>query len=240
MANKLLTATRSGPGQFPSEIEYEGAFRGTHGISECNQIVVTSETYYEPQFPGVTVHMEPSAAADGDPHILEGWPTHRPLVRNHRIPWAPNVQSNRNFARNVYVSPPENPHSDQLLWNYRNECKRAVRELLNTAGEQSWDGADADPVMEDTVEVALEISDQLPSDVGIPEISADPEGNIEFDWQLDNGTMFTISVGRVGDIAISGLCAGESRMSGTLEDRKGKTFLLLQCGLNWLREMKER
>lgn len=228
----------------PSEIKFEGAFRGSPGTREHIPIAVSFEAAYEPQFPNVIKHIEPTAPADGDPHILEGWPAHFSHITGRRIPWTANIQPIRDWVYGLSISthteaPPE-PLRQLLSWDCQYACKKAIHELLTTAGEQNWDGADADPVLNDTVQVALGLVESLPSDVGIPEISADPEGNIEFDWHLDNGTMLTVSVGRAGDIAISGLCPEQSRISGMVEDREGITFSLLQCGLEWLREMQER
>ena len=132
------------------------------------------------------------------------------------------------------ISPPRKPIPEQ-----QEICKTAIRALLETAGKHNWDGEGADPVTENTVAVAQGIVEELPDYVGVPEISADPEGCVEFDWHLDNGTMFTISIGQTGDIAVSGLYNGEAKLTGMQWDRRGKIDLLLQCGLEWLREMQE-
>ncbi len=120
------------------------------------------------------------------------------------------------------------------------EYKKTLQGLLEIAGERNWDGENADPVTLETVETALTVVEELPSTVDAPEISADPEGNIEFDWHLDNGTMFTISVGPIGDVAISGLYLGKAKLTGMEEDSKGTPLNLLQCGLEWLIQMQKR
>ena len=111
---------------------------------------------------------------------------------------------------------------------------------MNCYGERNWDGENADPVTPESVSAALRVVEELPSDVETPELSVDPEGNIEFDWHLDNGTMFTISVGSTGDVAISGLYLGEAKLTGMEEDSNGNPLTLLRCGLEWLIEMQKR
>lgn len=133
------------------------------------------------------------------------------------------------------ISPPR-----KLIPEQQETCKTAIRALLETAGKHNWDGEGADPVIESTVAVAQGVVEELPGDLGAPEISADPEGSVEFFWYLDNGTMFTISIGQTGDIAISGLCNKEAKLTGMQWDRTGKIDSLLHCGLGWLREMQER
>ena len=118
--------------------------------------------------------------------------------------------------------------------------KAAVNKLLVTAGKKNWDGEGADPVTEDAVAVALEVVEEFPDSLAPPEISADPEGNVEFDWHLDNGTMFAISVGQTGDVAISGLCNGKAKLTGMEWDSEGQAHSLLRCGLGWLVKMQGR
>ncbi len=140
----------------------------------------------------------------------------------------------------VFITPFESPRLQKLMPEQQDTCKTAIRALLDTAGKKNWDGEGADPVTENTVSVALEVVEELPIAGGIPEISADPEGSVEFNWHLDNGTMLTISIGQTGDIAISGLCDGEAKLTGMQWDSKGKIKSLLRCGLGWLSEMQER
>lgn len=130
------------------------------------------------------------------------------------------------------------PH--RLLPEQQNRCKLAIDGLVKTAGQPNWDGAGADPVNDATRKAAFKVVEELPGDVTIPDISADPHGHIEFDWHLDNGTMFTISIGGTGDIAISGLCEGEGKLTSFQWDREGDLHLQLYSGLEWLRKMQNR
>lgn len=116
-------------------------------------------------------------------------------------------------------------------------CESAIQKLLETAGKKNWDGEDADPVSQSAVDAALKVAAKLTDSVETPEIAADPHGNVEFDWNLENGTMFTISVGHSGKIAISGLNPEKARLRGLEENSEGDLGCLLSCGLNWLVEM---
>ena len=128
------------------------------------------------------------------------------------------------------------------LQEQKSQCKQAVQELLQTAGEANWDGEGADPVTEEIVETAMQVVDHLPLDtIEPPEISADPHGNVEFDWYLDNGTMFTISIGIEGDIALSGLHAKRGdKLSAIEKDGDDPLPRILSYGVDWLRKMKDR
>ena len=119
------------------------------------------------------------------------------------------------------------------------QCKKDLKDLLETAGKPDWDGEDADPVTEDTIKAAEKVIDELPGESGVPEISADPEGNVEFDWHLDNGTMLTVCIGQKGEIAISGLYPNKAELTISANDSEGVPSIL-RCGLEWLNEMKSR
>ena len=149
-------------------------------------------------------------------------------------------QSSDQPFKPVLMMLPEISQPRKQIPEQQETCKTAIRSLLETAGKHNWDGEGADPVTENTVAVAQGIVEELPDYVGVPEISADPEGCVEFDWHLDNGTMFTISIGQTGDIAVSGLYNGEAKLTGMQWDHTGNIQSLLHCGLGWLREMQER
>ena len=119
------------------------------------------------------------------------------------------------------------------------QCKKELKNLLETAGKPDWDGEDADPVTEDVIKAAEKVIDELPRDSGVPEISADPEGNVEFDWHLDNGTMFTVCIGQTGTVVISGLHPTKAELTVTAKDNE-RVPSILRCGLEWLNEMKSR
>ena len=148
--------------------------------------------------------------------------------------------SSQSLTLTLVVLPAAASVPPRLTPDQQETCKGAIRSLLTSAGEQNWDGEGADPVTKNTVAYAMGLVKELPCGVGLPEIYADREGNIEFDWHLDNGTMFTISVGKTEDIAVSGLYNGEAKLTGMQWDKTGKVDALLDCGLEWLREMSSR
>ena len=127
-----------------------------------------------------------------------------------------------------------------LSHHAKDKCKTDIRNLLHISGENDWDGEGADPVTQKTVDIALNVVENFPGDVGLPEVTADPHGRVDFDWHLNNGTMFTVSVGNDGEVAISGLYQGQSRLTGMAWDKDQEIPCLVHCGLNWLSSMKVR
>ena len=126
--------------------------------------------------------------------------------------------------------------------------KKTIKYLLESCGKRDWDGEGADPVLKSTVSYAIHILDIIYSDFpkGVDmEISADCEGNIEFDWFLKNGTMFTISIGHNRSIAVSGLSPGQGTKDDKISGMQYNTATfdnigLLMGGLLWLRVMQKK
>ena len=127
--------------------------------------------------------------------------------------------------------------SDELML----VCKGAVDDLLHTAGEPNWDGAGADPVDAETASVAKKFVEMLPGEFEPPEISADSHGNIDFDWYLDNGTLFTISIGKEGEVAMAGMRQDNPFLIRATE-RDGDNILpgILSYGIGWLQRMSTK
>ena len=118
--------------------------------------------------------------------------------------------------------------------------KKEINDILKEAGEPDWDKEDADPVTQETVNFALEIVEKILEKVGGFEITPDSHGRINFDWHLDNGTMFTISVGKERDLVVSGLRYRKSKLSGTqIWEGERESFLILECGLKWFTEVRD-
>ena len=120
------------------------------------------------------------------------------------------------------------------------QCELDIHNLREMAGVGDWDGEGADPVSAEAVRIALNVVKDFPGDVGLPEVSADPHGRVDFDWHLNNGAMFTISIGKDGEAAISGLYEGQSKLTGMAWDREEDIPSLVYCGLSWLAGMKSR
>ncbi len=95
----------------------------------------------------------------------------------------------------------------------------AVSELMETfedAAVPNWDGFGARPVALATLEKAKAFLAALPPDMPSPEISADPDGEIAFDWTLDRDWTMAVSLGPDGRLSHAGLY-GPSRAYGTEE-----------------------
>ena len=126
----------------------------------------------------------------------------------------------------------------KLSSNQQQACLDELKRLSAVAGKPNWDGEGASPVQGETIQVAEQVIPQLPGNIEPPEISADPNGNVEFDWDLDNGLMFTISVGADGALAVSAMHRENNNRLSAIQKMENQPLPgLLVLALRSLREM---
>lgn len=97
---------------------------------------------------------------------------------------------------------------EELPNQWRISIKAEVDDLINEAGVENWDGEGAIPLNRETVELAKEIVDRLPHDIGKPDVDATAHGEVDFSWIIDKNVMFIISVGSEKEIVFVGLFHG--------------------------------
>ncbi|MBI4503773.1 MAG: hypothetical protein HY700_21755 [Gemmatimonadetes bacterium] len=90
----------------------------------------------------------------------------------------------------------------------------ALASVFKQASTRNWDGYGAAPVSLAACERAQRFLDALPGTVPVPEIGADPDGEIAFEWRLSPRQVFSVSVGAGYEVAYAGLF-GAGRTHGT-------------------------
>jgi hypothetical protein len=70
------------------------------------------------------------------------------------------------------------------------------------------------PVDVDTIRAATQFAYSLPRLGPLPEVSADPDGEISFDWAGPSGEMFSVSVNKHNRLAYAGWFGENSRIHG--------------------------
>lgn len=89
----------------------------------------------------------------------------------------------------------------------------ALARLLWTASTPDWDGYGAKAVSLQALEGARRILAALPATVPLPELNADPDGEVSLEWYLQPRQVFSISVSEWGDLSYAGLF-GPNRIHG--------------------------
>ena len=85
------------------------------------------------------------------------------------------------------------------------EAAESLLELYKDCSEPNWDGYGANPVSKDSISEALEFIQLLPSSFPIPQILAEPSGEIGLEWYKDKKMIFAISFNGNGMITYAGI-----------------------------------
>lgn len=92
----------------------------------------------------------------------------------------------------------------------------AFRDIVENYLEEGWDGYDASPVTEQTIKEAYKFICLLPLSLPTPdEISADPDGDISFEWYKATNYIFTVSVSEKKTIAYAGIFGTYTKVHGS-------------------------
>lgn len=112
------------------------------------------------------------------------------------------------------------------------EPKRTAQEALDTACKTAqvddWDGEGSAKVEPSTYVYANQFLRLLPSTIPVPEIVADTDGEILFEWDLGRRRVFSVSVGRDGTLTYAGLF-GYRKIHGTEHFREALPPLISDC-----------
>lgn len=99
--------------------------------------------------------------------------------------------------------------SESMTFGYPlDEVLTSLREVYRECSQVSWDGYGASAVTEDAYEEARKLINLLPSSIKMPEIVAEPTGELGFEWRIGKGRVFVVSVGGKHRITYAGVFGG--------------------------------
>jgi hypothetical protein len=87
--------------------------------------------------------------------------------------------------------------------------------VYDECSEPGWDGYEADPVTLDTYLEARKLLSMIPVSLPQPEISAEPDGEIGFEWYKDRHSVFVVSVGGNNILTYAALFGKDCKAHGT-------------------------
>src|SRR5712664_413929 len=89
-----------------------------------------------------------------------------------------------------------------------------IESLLANGEQESVREETVIPVNRDTIRTAMLFASFLPRFGASPEVSADPDGDISFDWLGPSRKMFSVSINKFGRLAYAGWFGENSRVHG--------------------------
>ena len=93
---------------------------------------------------------------------------------------------------------------------------RRIHAASAAAAVANWDGYGAKAVSPETVDMAKRFAASIPSHMGAPEVSADPDGELSFDWELGDNRRLSVSISAAGRLAFVSVNGGQPRERGAL------------------------
>lgn len=101
------------------------------------------------------------------------------------------------------------------LDKYKYSLFSEIYSIYNEHLEPDWDGYDAIPISEKTIDKALNLARLLPAGIPLPEVIPEPTGEIAFEWYRDKTHVFIISVGESNIVSYAGLFGKQIQAHGT-------------------------
>lgn len=116
----------------------------------------------------------------------------------------------------------------KLLGQYREQSEYLTRSLslsetvlheLSTieidCTSANWDGDEANEVMQATISKAKELLHSLPRAFQAPEVEAETNGSISFEWYKTPKNIFVVRINEFGELKYAGLFGPVERRRGT-------------------------
>ncbi len=113
------------------------------------------------------------------------------------------------------------------------ETKRLAQEALYVAWLEAqtddWDHAGARKSQLSTLDYADQFLQLLPSNVLLPEVNIDTDGEVLFEWDYGPRRILTVSVGRDGTLSFSGLFGHTDKIHGTTQLFENIPMVIADC-----------
>lgn len=94
------------------------------------------------------------------------------------------------------------------------EARESLFEVYEESSEADWDGYGASPVTKDAVDEAWRLIQLLPAFVPVPEILAEPTGEIGLEWYKGSDLAFVVSCSGKNILTYAGIF-GSNKIHGT-------------------------
>jgi len=106
------------------------------------------------------------------------------------------------------------------------QITQALMNIFEECAHPNWDGYGAKPIDKESYLESLRFIQYLPKALPSPEVTIEPDGEIAFEWFNSKRTVFSVSIGRNGELTYAGLF-GYNKAYGTefFGDELPKTIL---------------
>lgn len=89
-----------------------------------------------------------------------------------------------------------------------------LRDIANECALLGWDGYNATPIENITLNQAMRFLNALPLGMNVPLVGAEPDGQITFEWSLSPRRILSVSISKEGEVHYAALI-GTSKHYGS-------------------------
>jgi len=123
------------------------------------------------------------------------------------------VSDEANCVQNMFQQTRQHFRSSLSLGYSLEECRNQLLDAWQQATTENWDGYNADAAQREAVANAYVFIEAFPSNVPMPQVAIDPDGEVSFDWFHTPRRQFSISIGANNVLFYAGLF-GSDKVSG--------------------------
>jgi len=119
--------------------------------------------------------------------------------------------------------------SDAEIQTERQRMFQALAAQAEACKKPGWDGYGAEPVTLDAYRCAYRLVESLPSGIPMPEVGAEPDGDLTLEWYHSPSQVLSVSVSSTGEVNYAALLGESSRRTGSelIQDRVPADLLQL-------------
>ncbi|HUE81823.1 MAG TPA: hypothetical protein VMM84_06885 [Pyrinomonadaceae bacterium] len=126
----------------------------------------------------------------------------------------PGVGSDHKYIRDLLRATYQGWLDSISLGKTLQDTYKQLDQVVEDCGRSDWDAYGAEPVLFESLENAKRFALALPFSLAAPEVSAEPDGEITFEWYSNPTRVFSVSIGPHNELTYAGIF-GASRAYGT-------------------------
>ncbi len=103
---------------------------------------------------------------------------------------------------------------NSIVFGWSKEIIQTINEIMKECSSDNWDGYGAQAIDMASYKETLRFIHFLPKTIPVPQITVEPDGEIALGWYHTKRRVFSVSIGRKGELTYAGLF-GYNKTHGT-------------------------
>ena len=104
--------------------------------------------------------------------------------------------------------------SQSITWQLDNKAFDTVAAVFRESNRPDWDGYGAKPVSPEACTEAVKFISNLPVTFPMPQVIAEPDGDLALEWYVKKSHLFVIGFSGKGSISYNGVFGQDTKIHG--------------------------